>query len=395
MLLKPSLTKFIREYFIYLLPSVFIVYLVLESYQIDFRPYYVAGKAVLSGLDPYINHVNAYPEFYTPVNASRSPGSGFLYPPFAALLFAPFALMPYLTAKIVYSAITLVILWLLLFELVQHSQFLIKGETLLFAMTSFPVLAGFERGQIDVVVCYLTLLGFFIFLQTSNRIVPAFLFALSFSIKLFPGLAIIYFLVKREFKLVAYAAGWIAGLLLVPLPYFGTSVYTNYVKRILPGFFGKITSPVEISTHGQEMVNGVVMSLDSKGLRVTHDFVNGYMNPFLHKSPVGAMIVGAIAFAILMYYLRRAPIEQQFFSIVNSISLFNPQTWIMGLVWYIPLFMYLFNRANHLGRFVLLLPLFLPPFTNANGMLAYAITLAFAIPTTQKRLERLEGVNEG
>ena len=55
---KADIARFLREYFIYLLPSAFIIYLVLESYQIDFRPYYIAGKAILFGLDPYLNHVN-------------------------------------------------------------------------------------------------------------------------------------------------------------------------------------------------------------------------------------------------------------------------------------------------------------------------------------------------
>lgn len=382
---KTDLVRFVQTYFIYLMPSAFIVYLVLESYQIDFRPYYVAGKAILYGLDPYINHVNQYPEFYTPVNASSSPGSGFIYPPLASFLFVPLATLPYVNAKIVYSVIILILLWLLLFELVRNSQFKAKGETVLFAMTSFPVLAAFERGQIDILVCYITILGFLLYRRHQQKILPAFLFAIAFCIKLFPGVAILYFLFKRQFKLVTAAIAFIAALLLAPFPYFGASVYLNYVKRILPEFFGRITSPVPISTHGQDVVNRVVMSVDSRGLRVTHDFVHGYMNPFL-RNPIAALSVGAIAFLILMYYLRRAELEQQFFSIVNSIFLFNPQTWIMGLVWYIPLFIYLFGRANHLGKFILILPLFMPPFTNSNGMLAYAVTLIFAIPQTQKKL---------
>ena len=381
-----DLARFFREYFIYLLPSAFIVYLVLESYQIDFRPYYVAGKAVLYGLDPYINHVNQFPEFYTPVNAATSPGSGFIYPPFAALLFAPFARLSYLDAKVVYSVAILILLWLLFFELMRNSQFTAKGEALLFAIASFPVLASFERGQIDILVCYVTILGFLIHKRSQQKILPAFLFAIAFCIKLFPGLAILYYLVKREFKLVAYSLGFISLLLLAPLPYFGSSVYVNYVKRILPGFFGRITSPVPISTHGQAVVNRVVISLETDDLRVTHDFVHGYLNPFLRHSPIASLTVGAIAFLILMYYLRRSSLDHQFFSIVNSIYLFNPQTWIMGLVWYIPFFVYFFHRSNHLGKFILVLPLFVPPFTNSNAMLAYAITLAFAIPKSRKRL---------
>jgi Glycosyltransferase family 87 len=383
---KNSLTRFFGEYFIYLLPSAFIVYLVLESYQIDFRPYYVAGKAVLFGLDPYLNHVNNYPEFYTPINANVSPGSGFIYPPFASLLFAPLALLPYVNAKVYYSVAILLILWLLLFELVRHSRFEAKGDSLLFAMVSFPVLANFERGQIDILVCYLTILSFLVYQRRQPQAISGFLLALACCIKLFPGIAVFYYLYKRNYQLVAYTFGFMGILFLAPIAYFDTSVYTNYGKRIMPKIFGALTSPVDISTHDQQVVDRVVKSLDSNGLRVTHDFVHGYMNPFLRNNLGGSIVVGAIAFAVLLYYLRHSTIEHQFFSVMTSIFLFNPQTWIMGLVWYIPFFIYLFNKANHLGKFVLVLPLFMPPFTNSNGMLAYAIVLAFAIPKSRHRL---------
>lgn len=383
---KDDILQFMQTYLIYLMPSVFIIYLVLESYQIDFRPYYIAGKSVLYGLDPYVNHVAQRPEFFTPVNAGESPTSGFIYLPVTALLFAPFAAFSYSTAKIIYSSLILILLWLLLFELVRHSDFKIKGETLLFLMASFPVFAAFERGQIDILVCYLTILGFLLYQRYRQRVLPAFLFALAFCIKLFPAIAILYFIVKRQFKLVLYSFGFIAALFIVPIPILGNSIYTSYAKRMFPRIFGEITSPVPITVHGQSIINRVVMSVDSKGLRVTHDFVHGFMNPFLRGKPFLSLTVGIIAFLILMYYLRREPAEHQFFSIVNCIHLLNPQTWIMGLVWFIPLFVYLFGRANRLGKFILILPLFMPPFTNSNGMLAYAVTLLFAIPQVRKKL---------
>lgn len=378
--------RFVQAYFIYLLPSAFIIYLVLESYQIDFRPYYIAGKSVLYGLDPYINHVSKYPEFFVPVNAGEAPMSGFIYLPITALFFAPLALFSYSTAKIIYSSFILIVLWLLLFELVRQSQFKIKGEVLLFAMTSFPVLAAFERGQIDILVCYLTILGFFLYQRYRQKFLAGALFGLAFCIKLFPAIAILYFIAKRQFKVVLYSFMSIAVLLLAPLPILGSSIYTSYLKRMVPGIFGQITSEVPITVHGQAVINRVVMSVDSNGLRVTHDFVHGFMNPFLRGKPFVSLTVGFIAFLILMYYLRRESAEYQFFSVVNCIHLFNPQTWIMGIVWFIPLFAYLFGKANHLGKFILILPLFMPPFLNSNGMLAYTVTLLFAIPKIRQKL---------
>ncbi|WP_348253947.1 glycosyltransferase family 87 protein [Leptolyngbya sp. AS-A5] len=381
-----DLFRFMRAYFTYLLPSVFIVYLVLESYQIDFRPYYIAGKSVLYGLDPYINHVTKHPEFFVPVNAGEALMSGFIYLPIAALFFTPLAIFSYSTAKIIYSSFILILLWLLLFELVRRSNFKIKGEALLFAMTSFPVLAAFERGQIDILVCYLTILGFFLHQQHRQRFLAGALFGLAFCIKLFPAIAILYFIAKRQVRVVLYSFASIVVLLLAPLPILGNSIYTSYLKRMLPGVFAGITSEVPITVHGQTVINRVVMSVDSTGLRVTHDFVHGFMNPFLRGKPIASLTVGFIAFLILMYYLRRESAEHQFFSIVNCIHLFNPQTWIMGIVWFIPLFVYLFGKANHLGKFVLILPLFMPPFLNSSGMLAYAVTLLFAIPQMREKL---------
>jgi Glycosyltransferase family 87 len=382
---RNDLGRFLREYFVYLMPSVLIVYIVLESYQIDFRPYYIAGKSILLGLDPYINHVNQLPAFYVAVNGEDSLGSGFIYPPFAALLFVPFAQLSYVAGKTAYSAFILVILWLLIFELVKHCQFKVQGAAIALAMTSFPVLASFERGQIDILVCYLTVLSFLLYQQHQKALWPACLLAIACCLKIFPGVALMYYAAKRQWRLVSYTLGFMALLLLAPLPYLGKSTYTSYLQRVFPNLFGPLPSLGPISVHGQKIVNNVVIALEGKGLRADHDFVNGYMNPFLRNLTVST-IAGVIALSLLLYLLRRAPIDQQFFAILNTIHLFNPQTWIMGLVWYLPLFFNTFERANYRGKFILILPLFLPPSTNANGMLAYAIALALAMPRSRNQL---------
>ena len=71
-----------------------LVYLALQSFQIDFRAVDLAGKSVLLGLDPYLNPVGARPEFYAPINAENFAYLAFRYPPLAALLFAPLSLLP-------------------------------------------------------------------------------------------------------------------------------------------------------------------------------------------------------------------------------------------------------------------------------------------------------------
>ena len=376
---------FLREYFVYLIPSVLIAYVVLESYQIDFRPYYIAGRSLLLGLDPYINHVNELPAFYVAVNGEDSLGSGFIYPPFATLLFVPFALLSYTQGKIAYSAVILIVLWLLIFELIKYFQFKTSGAAIVLVMTSFPVLSVFERGQIDILVCYLTVLSFLAYQTQRRAIMPALWLAIACCLKIFPGVALFYYIAQRQWRLVGYTLGLMGVLWLAPLPYLGRSTYTSYLQRVFPHIFGPLPSAGPISVHGQGIINNVVIALEGKGLRADHDFVNGYMNPFL-RDLSWSTLGGLIAFWLLLYWGRRAAIAPQFFAVLNTIHLFNPQTWIMGLVWYIPLFIQRFDQANQRGKLLLVLPLWLPPATNANGMMAYAIALVWAIPRWAQHL---------
>jgi hypothetical protein len=386
--------QFLRQYLPYLMPSVFLIYLVLETYQIDFRPYYVAGKLIPMGLDPYLNYVTQFPELFSPVNAKDTAGSGFIYPPFAALLFVPFGFLPYITAKTIYSVLMLGCLWWFLFRLVRQQKFVVSGGAIALVMASFPILGNFERGQIDIFVCCLTVIAFYHYQTTQRSTLAAFLLGLACHIKIFPVVALLYFLAKRQFQLVVKTIGVILLLTLGPVSFFGTKIYTSYLQRMFPNLFGQLFPAGPIDVHGQGVVNRVVQAIDGRGLRVTHDFVNGYMNPLLNKTPFFAILVGLIALFILIRLLRKQPIEHQFFSALNAIHLCNPQTWIMGIVWYIPFFIYFFDRAKAWGKVILMLPLFLPPFLNASGMVAYAIPLAFAFPRVRDRLLEMPDASE-
>lgn len=179
--------KTLKEYLIYFAPAILLIYFVLESYQIDFRVFYVAGKSVLYHLDPYLNQVSKFPELYVPINAHDAATSGFLYPPFAALLFTPLGFLPYAVAKMIFSLIIIFILIIFSFNFINKSQFQLPGEAILFVMCSFPVFATFERGQIDNLVMYLTFLSFDLYQTRKSKsfLLPSFLLSISICIKIF------------------------------------------------------------------------------------------------------------------------------------------------------------------------------------------------------------------
>jgi hypothetical protein len=364
---------------IYFLPIGFLVYTLLSAYQIDFRAFYVAARSVLLNLDPYLNPVTQFPELYAAINAEDAIASGFIYPPLAALLFLPLGFLPYGTAKIVFSALILVSLigLCLLFAKKRNDGLSTPGEAFLFVTCSFPLLATFERGQIDLVIVLLTWLSFHLY-RSQKLIQSALLLGLAICIKIFPAIVIIYYLIKRKFRIAAYSIASTLILFSLPLLYFRPSVYLHFFQFVMPSLLGKITSSETVITHGQRVVNNVVQAIEGNGLFAMQDFANGFMNPLLQNNTIGCFIVGSILLAILLRVTRRTDLTYQFYAMLNVINFINPRAWIMGLVWYIPLFLHLYPRVkNNRDRFFILLPLFMPPFTNLNGFLAYIVAIAF------------------
>lgn len=386
---KGSLRRFLSEYGPYGLPVVLLVYLALESYQIDFRAFYLAGKAVLLGLDPYLNHVGTRPDFYAPINAEAFATSGFRYPPLAALLFAPLALAPYVVSKVLFS----LLMWLLLvgiaYQLVRRSGWRLPGEALLFAGVSFPVLAMVERGQIDPLMVALVLASYWLALRPGRQGLAGGLLALAGSLKIFPFVVLLDWLARRRWRLVLWTLVWAVVLFVLPLPLLGQQVYGHFWQRTLPELFGQITAANPIDLHGQGIDLGrLARSHEGNGLLLSHDFTNGFMNPLFQNSTGGAFVCGLGLSAVLLLTARGAPSDLRYYAVLNLINLFNPLAWIMGLVWYLPLFFYLYPSVSRLGRWLILMPLFLPPFLNANAVLAYVIAVLFLIARRVPQLAR-------
>lgn len=384
-----SLRRFLGTYGIYGLPVVLLVYLALESFQIDFRAFYLAGRSVLLGLDPYLNHVGTRPEFYAPINAESFAYSAFRYPPLAALLFAPLALVPYEVSKVLFS----LLMWLLLagiaYQMVRRSGWRLPGEALLFAGVSFPVLAMVERGQIDPLMVALVLASYWLAQRPGRQGVAGALLALAGLLKIFPFVVLLDWIARRRWRLVLWTLVWAVVLFVLPWPLLGQQVYGHFWQRTLPELFGPITAANPIDLHGQGIDLGrLARSLEGHGLVLSHDFTNGFMNPLFQNSAAGAIVCGLVLSAVLLLAARGASSDLRFYAVLNLINLFNPLAWIMGLVWYLPLFFHLYPSVSRLGRWLLLLPLFLPPFLNANAALAYVIAVLFL---SARRAPRLAG----
>ena len=119
----------------------------------------------------------------------------------------------------------------------------------------------------------------------------------------------------------------------------------------------------------------MVMTSDARNLFHSHFFVFGFANPLLSDTLFISGIIGSIgAFICLLKYSNYSNILC-FLTIMNWINIINPISWIMGLIWYVPLFIYSFDKVKSSYKIMLILPLILPPFLNASGYLAAIISL--------------------
>ncbi|MFD7161523.1 glycosyltransferase 87 family protein [Kribbella sp. NPDC059898] len=179
----------------------------------DLRVYHAAARAFVHGQDIY---------------TIPGLGLGFTYPPFAALLFAPFALGAGFARVLITlaSAASLLVIGWTTARALRWGPLAAVG--IAFAALAFePVWSTFGLGQINLVLLALlmpALVG-----RTRFRGV---LIGVATGIKLTPGIFILYLLMTRRFREAAIACGTTAGTLLlayVVMPRATIDFWTKYV----------------------------------------------------------------------------------------------------------------------------------------------------------------------
>ena len=174
-----------NKYIIALSPIFLIFYISNESYAIDYRAFYLAGKSVLNNLNPYLNHISLNSDFYGPINSELSKFSGWKYPPLASYLFTPFAILPYEISKNLFNLISLLTALSLTFFTLKKRLHDINPSSLIITGISFPFLATISRGQIEILIVCLALLSLY-FYKKEQFLLSSIVIAILGFIKIFP-----------------------------------------------------------------------------------------------------------------------------------------------------------------------------------------------------------------
>jgi alpha-1,2-mannosyltransferase len=164
-------------------------------------------QGVIAALDHCAQPFCDFQQIFLPMGRAvletGKPVDGFFYPPFAALLFWPFAKLGETGGMIAWGAVQFTSVAALV--VIPHRWLRAPGwlwpAYVAVVATSLPVLHGLKWGQVSLPLTALALAG----LAATERGRPlgaAAAFAVAISVKLYPGVAIVPALVKRDFRLL-------------------------------------------------------------------------------------------------------------------------------------------------------------------------------------------------
>jgi hypothetical protein len=209
------------------------------SRVVDFFQEWASARNYREGLPLYTPHGTTIPRYLGP---GISTGAGLMievnaHPPTSVLLSLPFSMLAYPDAVLVWNLVSLVMLGASLYLLWRGLETRVSWllffpfTTALFLCT--PLFLQFSLGQLTLLILLL-LTGTWAADRSARPFLAGALLGTATTIKLFPGFMFLYFLLRREWKVLI--AGSLSMLVLtgVTVSVFGWEPYRVYLLDVLP-----------------------------------------------------------------------------------------------------------------------------------------------------------------
>ncbi|MBI5376452.1 MAG: DUF2029 domain-containing protein [Candidatus Schekmanbacteria bacterium] len=219
----------------------FFAFITSETKYIDFPSYYGAAILLKKGLNIYLvdNYVSLFSNSnILPPEANIYP---FVYPPFFTLLLIPLSIFNYNHAAIIWNFLNLLFLLTGLVFLYKSIEIERKYRTIFLVCLTLlvsifqPIVACLWKGQVDILV-FMLFSVFLYYLKKNRFYISSFAFACMALIKVYPLGFLIYFLVKRKWKILITFISILIVLLSITIALTGYNNNLLYLTKILPEF---------------------------------------------------------------------------------------------------------------------------------------------------------------
>lgn len=194
----------------------------LRSGLIDFAVYYRYGQILLSGRSPY--------------GPQYTSGIPFNYPPSSFMIFAPLSSLPFLSASVIFTAISFLSFIICTYTLLRviFPRKPIRFLLLTLLIQNFPVKFTLVTGQVNLLVLSLLLLSF-LFDQKKRPLLSGLLWGTACALKLTPITLGLFFLLQKKYSsllsgLLLFAAANLFFLLSTPGSLF---YFTSHLPHLL------------------------------------------------------------------------------------------------------------------------------------------------------------------
>ncbi|MCX7918307.1 MAG: DUF2029 domain-containing protein [bacterium] len=168
----------------------------------------------------------------------------FVYPPIVAIFFIPLSLLSYPIAQeawFIFNHVFLIIgLGLLIATFDSEHRLIYVISALGLTFNFYPLYRTLTAGQLNLLILFLLCFAWFLFVKKS-QLWSGMILGIATLIKLFPGLFILFFLWKREYKLAVAALATIIILVGLSLAIQGIQLYQDYGTILAQMNYGRST----------------------------------------------------------------------------------------------------------------------------------------------------------
>ena len=226
----------------------------------DFVQEYLVARAVQDGRDPYVPLVDLAGD-YLPAAVARSLPNPTPHPPTLIPFIRPLGTLPFEMAGLVWLGLQLVAVVGLALVLAAWCRggklagrrslrdlLLAVALVLVWPPTAVDIL----QGQLGLVLTALFVAGWYAAARGHERLAGIAL-GLAMSVKLVPGLLLLHFLIRRQFRVVGWSALTFGTVALTALSYLGVGPFLTYMSQAVPQ-----TSEIWLASYWNNSVFGAL-----------------------------------------------------------------------------------------------------------------------------------------
>ena len=344
--------------------SIHLIYIGIESYQMDFRGAFVAVRSFFDGLAPFSNNV-AYGAQYNDGNWSYT-FSRFIYPPAALFFYIPFCITKsYFNSKLLMTLFTLITTaGMMLYLKTKHH---LKDIFVLLLFFSIATVTNIERGQIYQFIALLLVIAY----HNKDKVWAGALIAATAILKIYPGLVLIYFLFRKQYKiffssLIFTAIFFIAGIIA-----FGPESISDFIRNMIHLLYPEFRTPItkagmDILVHIPNYLSieqtGNALSYTYNHFTYFHNDIINFLDLWMSDNINIILTAFTIMFAFIFYTRKRKDSPELYYAFMVLPLLVSAVSYIYSLALYTPFAFYALskNKDKFWLSALILAPLFWP-----------------------------------